>query len=106
MNSKVKVTVRGTQFDTEVVGDPIGYFVVHRGVFDRKGKWVATHPATGCAAVTAPTREVAEWAARRLSDLGVDFDEIDTIEKSKALDPSVLNEIYLITGAARLGGMA
>ncbi len=109
---KVTVTIRGhgaitgEPFAKDVTGVKVGYFVIHRGTGNKKGKWVATHPTTGMAAVTAPIKEVAEWAARRLSDLGVDFDAITTIEQSKALDPAILQEIYLITGAARMGGMA
>jgi hypothetical protein len=103
---KVKVTIRGTQFSRQVLGEKIGYFVVHRGTDNKKGKWVATHPETGMTAVTAPTKEVAEWGARRLSELGIDFDEITTIEQTKDIDPDLLQEVYVITGAARLGGMA
>lgn len=107
-SKKVSVTIRGEctyvgEACTEVtLGEEVGAFVVHRGLMDKKGSWVATHPATGWRAISAPTKKVAVWYAQKLSELEVDWSFADP-QTTKTWPRDVLRRIYIIVDLAKLG---
>lgn len=86
-------------------GERVGEFVVHRGIESKSGQWVATHPGTGWAVITAPTKEVACWGARRLSSLGMDWDFTEP-RAPYAWPDDVLKEIYAVVWLALKGEIA
>ena len=77
---KVDVKIKGPGCDVTAKGYAVGPFVVHKlldawmnNFFDTQ-YWGVTHAATGCSAACGPTKSSCMRAARRLRDVGVDWD--------------------------------
>jgi len=82
---KTEVTIRTLDWDGRkkvVKGEKVGPFVVHRmsnivRMDWSHPKWGVTHAQTGFSAAAGPTKRCCMHAARRLRDIGMDWDFTD-----------------------------
>ena len=109
MNTRVMLALRiGKE---EVDGVSIGPFVVHRmdnrwvDCSDINHKWGVTHASTGYSASYGPTKACTEHAARRLRDVGVDWNFTDP-NTVKTFPKAQINKIRVIRVACAQGGFA
>ena len=106
---KLMIATRGSPVGHS--GALIGPFVVHRmdECFINRSvslqKWGVTHAATGYSAAFGPTKACCESAAKRLSEVGVNWDFTDPMAV-KEFRKDKLKAIGVIRAACAQGGFA